>query len=194
MCTSCPPLVLFVLKHKPVGMSTQTYFQIRSSPLFTLNHQPHHITLNPSMPHTNRKIEFDSACPLYGPISLRSTSDGRGGGGPSITSATHTAACRYVELRGDPTGVQSYSQLALVYNVSKQSIQQCVQKWESKAQLGDARMLRWFQHQEDRAQESAAAALCRYGLVCVCLLFGTNRLNAFFYLHKECCLRLCCSR
>ena len=54
-----------------------------------------------------------------------------------------------------------------------------MQKWESKAQLGDARMLRWFQHQEDRAQESAAAALCRYGLVCVCLLFGTNRLNAF---------------
>ena len=143
------------------------------------------------MPHTNRKIEFDSSWPLYGPISLRATSDGRGGRGPSITCATHTAACRYVELRGDPTGVQSYSQLALVYNVSKQSIQQCVQKWESKAQLGDARMLRWFQHQEDRAQESAAAALCRYGLVCVCLLFGTNRLNTFSTCTKSVVSEVC---
>ena len=107
------------------------------------------------MPVANRQISF----PMVGNPSFRSTADGWGGGGPCVSTNTQAAAARYIQCRNDHHTHLSYPVLAGLYNVSKQGIQRCVKRWEVLAKNGAEDMLRWFQEQQQRAEQLAAAAL-----------------------------------
>ena len=108
------------------------------------------------MPPINKQIDD---YPIYGDVSLRSTANGRGGGGACLSTITHTAAAMYISHRGDHNVKMSYKKISESYHVSKQSVEQCVKRWEKQASNGDQDMRAWFRHQQEQGEECAAASL-----------------------------------